>query len=127
MAITKWSIQAPWSKKSPRRDGCPFRKSYPDVMVVQAGQDWDGDNGAGPLDCPTQRRVFTQGQVRTDLIVIRRIRRKNLPQMRFAKDQHPVHSTRDARCQSDAPRTDFAKAIQARSVGRGCPSPSRVT
>src|SRR5262249_19922353 len=25
-------------------------------------------------------------------------------------------STRDARCQSDAPRTDFAKAIQARSV-----------
>ena len=38
-------------------------------MVVQAGQDWDGDNGAGPLDCPTQRRVFTQGQVRTDLIV----------------------------------------------------------
>src|SRR5262245_8512104 len=36
-------------------------------------------------------------------------------------------STRDARCQSDAPRTDFAKAIQARSVGRGCPSPSRVT
>src|SRR5262249_551938 len=36
-------------------------------------------------------------------------------------------STRDARCQSNAPRTDFAKAIQARSVGRGCPSPSRVT
>src|SRR6516165_5712170 len=71
---------------------CPFRKSYPDVMVVQAGQDWDGDNGAGPLDCPTQRRVFTQGQVRTDLIVIRRIRRKNLPQMRFAKDQHPVQA-----------------------------------
>src|SRR5262245_39563849 len=71
---------------------CPFRKSYPDVMVVQAGQDWDGDNGAGPLDCPTQRRVFAQGQVRTDLIVIRRIRRKNLPQVRFAKDQHPVQA-----------------------------------
>jgi hypothetical protein len=61
-------------------------------MVVQAGQDWDGDNGAGPLDCPTQRLVFTQGQVRADLIVISRIRRKNLPQVRFAKDQHPVQA-----------------------------------
>jgi hypothetical protein len=29
---------------------CPFRKSYPDVLVVQPGQDWDGDNDTGPLD-----------------------------------------------------------------------------
>jgi hypothetical protein len=49
---------------------CPFRKSYPDVLVVQPGQDWDGDYDAGPLDCPTQRRVFAQGQVRAHLIVI---------------------------------------------------------
>src|SRR5258708_27164662 len=35
--------------------------------------------------------------------------------------------TRDARCQSDAPHKDFAKAIQARSVGRGSPSPSPAT
>jgi hypothetical protein len=33
--------------------GCAFRKSYPDVMVVQPRQDWDGDNDAGPLHCPT--------------------------------------------------------------------------
>jgi hypothetical protein len=32
---------------------CPFRKLCPDVVVVQPGQDWDGDNGTGPLDCPT--------------------------------------------------------------------------
>jgi hypothetical protein len=25
-------------------DACRFRKSYPDVMVVQPGQDWDGNN-----------------------------------------------------------------------------------
>jgi hypothetical protein len=36
-------------------------------------------------------------------------------------------STRGARCQSDAPHKDFAAAIQARLVGRGCPSPSRAT
>src|SRR5438105_12858033 len=29
---------------------CPFRKSYPDVLVVQPGQDWDRDNDTGPLD-----------------------------------------------------------------------------
>src|SRR5262249_34125296 len=29
---------------------CPFRKLYPNVMVVQPGQDWDGDNNTGPLE-----------------------------------------------------------------------------
>jgi len=37
---------------------CAFRKLYPDVMVMQPGQDWDCDNGTGPLDRPTQGRVF---------------------------------------------------------------------
>src|SRR6266404_7683255 len=35
--------------------------------------------------------------------------------------------TRGARCQSDAPHTRFAMAIQVRSVGRGCPWLSPVT
>jgi hypothetical protein len=39
---------------------CPFRKSYPDIVVVQPGQDWDSDNSAGPLDCPTVGRVFAK-------------------------------------------------------------------
>ena len=63
---------------------CPFRKLYPDVMVVQPGQNWDSDNGAGPLDYPTCGRVFAQRQVRAHLIVVGRIRRKNLPQVRLA-------------------------------------------
>src|SRR3954466_14671318 len=32
---------------------CPFRKSYLDVVVVQPGQDRDGDNGPGALDRST--------------------------------------------------------------------------
>ena len=43
---------------------CPFRKSYPDVLVVQSGQDWDGDNDTGPLDRPTQWRILAQRQMR---------------------------------------------------------------
>jgi hypothetical protein len=32
---------------------CAFRKSYPNVMVVQPRQDWDAYNDPGPLHCPT--------------------------------------------------------------------------
>ena len=41
------------NKPDARLGPCAFRKSYPDVMVVQPKQDWDGDNDTGPLDCPT--------------------------------------------------------------------------
>jgi hypothetical protein len=72
--------------------GCPFRKLCPDVMVVQSGQDRDGDNSTGALDRPTQGRILAQCQVRADLIVVRCISRKNLPQVRRTKDQHPVQA-----------------------------------
>src|SRR6266516_5700437 len=71
---------------------CPFRKSYPDVLVVQPGQDWDGDNDTEPLDRPTQGRILAQRQVRARLIVIRRIRSKNSPQVRLTKDQHSIQA-----------------------------------
>jgi hypothetical protein len=35
-----------------------FRKSYPDVLIMQSGQDGNGDNDARPLDCSMQGRVF---------------------------------------------------------------------
>jgi len=37
---------------------CPFRKSYPDVLMMQSGQDRNGDNDTGPLDDPMQRCIF---------------------------------------------------------------------
>jgi hypothetical protein len=37
---------------------CPFRKSYPDVLVVQSSQDRNGDDGARALDCSMQGRIF---------------------------------------------------------------------
>src|SRR5262245_54751905 len=61
-------------------------------MVVQSGQDRDGDNSTAPLHRSTQGRVFAQGQVRPDLIVVRRIGGENLPQVRLAKNQHSVHA-----------------------------------
>ena len=40
------------------KDGCPFRKSYPNVLVMQPSQDRNGDNGARSLDCSVQGRIF---------------------------------------------------------------------
>ena len=40
------------------RNYCPFRKSYPDVLVMQSSQDGNGGNGARSLDRSMQRRIF---------------------------------------------------------------------
>jgi hypothetical protein len=37
---------------------CPFRKSYPDVLVMQPSQDRNSDNGATSLNCTVQRRIL---------------------------------------------------------------------
>jgi hypothetical protein len=34
------------------------RKSYPGVLMMQFGQDGNGDNDTGPLDCSMQGRIF---------------------------------------------------------------------
>ena len=41
--------------------------------MMQSGQDWNGDNDTGPLDCSMQGRIFLYCQVRARPIVIRRI------------------------------------------------------
>ena len=43
-----------------QRARCPFRKSYPDVLMVQSGQERNGGDAAGPLDSSTLRRIFLQ-------------------------------------------------------------------
>jgi hypothetical protein len=108
---------------SARLTACPFRISYPDVLVVQPGQDWDGDNDTGPLDRAAQRRILAQRQVRAHLIVIRHIRSKNSPQVRFTKDQHSIDALAAHGADQAFRIPHFATAIPARSVGHGCPWP----
>jgi len=33
---------------------CPFRKSYPDVLMMQSGQDRNDDNETGPVNSSMQ-------------------------------------------------------------------------
>ena len=53
--------------------------------MVHPGQDWGCDNGAGPLDLSTERRILAQSQVSADLIVVLGIGRKNLPLLESEK------------------------------------------
>jgi hypothetical protein len=53
--------------KAPETEGlklplssCPSRKSYPRILMMQAGQNGRGDNGSASLDRPPQRRILVQ-------------------------------------------------------------------
>ena len=41
-----------------KKKDCPFRKSYPDVLVMQPTQDRIDDNGTGSLNCSVHGRIF---------------------------------------------------------------------
>jgi len=49
---------APSRRPAAATPWCPFRKSYPNVLVMQPSQDRNGDNGARSLDCSVQGRIF---------------------------------------------------------------------
>jgi len=49
--------------------GCLFRKSSPDVVMMQSGQGRDGNDDTGSLNRPSQRRILAQYQVRSNLVV----------------------------------------------------------
>src|SRR5215218_5177581 len=62
-----------WRILDPISEGCKevLHLSLPkDVMVVEPGQNRNGDNDTGPLHRLTQGRVLAQRQVRANLIVI---------------------------------------------------------
>src|SRR5438067_914919 len=103
-----------------------FPKSYPVVLMVQPGQGWDGDNDTGPgSPDPVAHPWPTPNACAPDC---------NMPhttQELAVSAPHPRSAfgpgTRGARCRSGVPHDHFAAAIQARSVGRGCPWRSRGT
>jgi hypothetical protein len=42
------------------KQSCPSRKSYPRVLMMQAGQNGRSDNSSASLDRPLQRRILVQ-------------------------------------------------------------------
>ncbi len=100
---------------------CPFRKSYPDVMVVQAGQDRDGDDVSGPLHGAALGARLCPGLCACGPHCNRSHTMKELVEDAPRQKSTSGPGTLCARCQSDAPRRDFAMAPPARSAGPGYP------
>src|SRR3974390_3068470 len=65
---------------------CPFRKSYPDVFVMQSAKDWDGSNVADPLNNALQGCVLLQRQMRARTVVISRIGQQDAAQVTLTTD-----------------------------------------
>ena len=59
-----------WTYRDTPSLACPYRKSNPDVLMMQSAEDRQSLNEPGGLDSPSARRVFGQRQVRADAIVV---------------------------------------------------------
>src|SRR5262245_34026653 len=79
--------------------GCPFRKSYPRVTMMQSAQDRHGCDSPKSLGGPWS--VLAQSQMSARLVVVNRIHGQNSPQMPFAKDQ-PMIETVAPQCADQA-------------------------
>jgi hypothetical protein len=58
------------SKPASAFASCAFRKLYPAVMMMKSAEDLLSSELAEPLDRPLARRILTQGQMRSNSVVI---------------------------------------------------------
>ena len=106
---------------------CPFRKSHPHILMMESGQNGDGDDLPIPLDCSTQGGHLSvmPSECASDC---------NTPHTKQALAAAATHQrsvcgpgTRAVWYRSIVLQRHFATAIQARSGGREYPSPSLGT
>ena len=69
---------------------CPFRKSYPPILMMQSAQDGDGGDVADPLGRSVQRRILVQCKMRASSVVITCIGQQDTAQVSLATDQHVI-------------------------------------
>ena len=63
---------------------CPYRKSNPDVLVMESSEQWDGLNAADRLRGAADRCILAEQEVGPDLIVIVGTGPQHIPEMPFA-------------------------------------------
>jgi hypothetical protein len=60
--------------------------------MVQAAEDWLSSELAEALDRPIARRIFGQGQMRSQFVVVDGVGRKDSPQVRLAEDDNVIET-----------------------------------
>jgi hypothetical protein len=71
-------------------DGCPYRKSNPNVLVMQSAEMWLCEDPADTLNFARNRRVLVQRQMRAGFVVICHVRSQQVPKVTLAKDNDMV-------------------------------------
>jgi hypothetical protein len=74
------------------RDGCACRKLDPAVLMMKAAEDRLSSELAEPSNRPMARRILVQGQMRSKLVVVAGVRRKDLAQMGLAEDDDVIEA-----------------------------------
>ena len=69
---------------------CPYRKSNPDVLVMQSPEDRQSFDPSGCLDSSSARSVLGKRQMRADVIVVGGITAERMPKMPLPKHDDVV-------------------------------------
>ena len=105
--------------------GCPYRKSNPDVMMMESSEQWDGLNAANRLRGAADRCILAERKVGPDLIVIVCIGPKHIAEMPLAKDHdmietfpriEPMRRSQQPFCQGDWGAVGRSRMPIARSL-----------
>src|SRR5712672_1601186 len=71
---------------------CAYRELNPAVLMMKSAEDRLSSELAEPLDRPMARGILTQGQMRSELVVVAGVRRKDLAQMGLAEDDDVIEA-----------------------------------
>jgi hypothetical protein len=72
--------------------GCPYRKSNPVILMMEAAQDRAADDIPGPLNAAMDRCILVQGQMSARGVVVTSVRQQNVAQMAFAEDYDMINA-----------------------------------
>ena len=72
--------------------GCAYRKSKPDILVVQPAENWAAKNLPGPFDGTRERRILLQGEMCAGAIIIFHVRQQQVAEVAFAEHDNVVEA-----------------------------------
>jgi hypothetical protein len=88
----------------------------PTILMMKSAEDRPSNELAEPLDRPTTRQILVQGQVRSQVVVIGGVGRKDSAQMALAEDDDVIETGGSNR--SVSPHAHSARATSGRSGDR---------
>jgi hypothetical protein len=103
-------------------DACRYQLGCPGVLVVEAAEEGDCGDRAGPLDRAADRGIFRKSEVDTGGVVVVGVGPEDLAKMGFAEDQDMVQAFSSDRADEPFGVTDLPRRL---GCGPSIPNPHR--